>query len=118
MAPDRATSGATFADVLDRVLDKGIVIEARARVLVLGVDVLGVEARVVVASIATYVALAERQRRLAGRGRGLPAPPAGGASSGRLRGEAGCTFEWRRPRRSVRCPYRPGARCALVPSAA
>ena len=44
-----------LADVLDRVLDKGIVIDAAVRVSVAGVELLGVDARVVVASIETYL---------------------------------------------------------------
>jgi NAD(P)H-dependent flavin oxidoreductase YrpB (nitropropane dioxygenase family) len=45
-------------DVLDHVLDKGIVIDAWVRVSVAGIDLLTVEARIVVASIHTYVAWA------------------------------------------------------------
>ena len=49
-------SSADFpADILDRVLDKGIVIDAAVRIAVAGVEVLGVDARVVVASIETYL---------------------------------------------------------------
>ena len=43
-------------DVLDHILDKGIVIDAWIRVALAGIDLLTVEARVVVASIRTYVA--------------------------------------------------------------
>jgi len=46
-------------DVLDHVLDKGIVIDAWMRVWLVGLDVLTVEARVVVASIETYLKHAE-----------------------------------------------------------
>lgn len=42
-------------DVLDRILDKGIVIDASIRVSLAGIDFLTVEARVVVASIETYL---------------------------------------------------------------
>ena len=42
-------------DVLDRVLDKGIIIDAWARVSLGGIDLLTVEARVVVASVETYL---------------------------------------------------------------
>ena len=45
----------SLIDVLDRVLDKGIVIDAWVRVSVAGIDLIAVEARVVVASIATYL---------------------------------------------------------------
>jgi hypothetical protein len=46
-------------DVLDRVLDKGIVIDAWVRVSLVGIDLLTVEARVVVASIDTYIKYSE-----------------------------------------------------------
>lgn len=52
----RATpGGGTLADILDRVLDKGIVIEAWATVSLLGIEILGVKAQVVVASVETYL---------------------------------------------------------------
>jgi len=46
---------ATLIDVLDRILDKGIVIDAWVRVSLVGVDLLTVEARVVLASLETYL---------------------------------------------------------------
>jgi gas vesicle structural protein len=46
-------------DVLDRVLDKGIVIDAWVRLSLVGIDLVTVEARVVVASIATYLQYSE-----------------------------------------------------------
>jgi gas vesicle structural protein len=49
------TSDHVLVDVLDRVLDKGIVIDAAVRVSIVGVELLGVDARVVVASIETYL---------------------------------------------------------------
>jgi gas vesicle structural protein len=52
-------SGATLIEVLDRVLDKGIVIDAHVRVALVGVELLAVEARVVVASIQTYLSHAD-----------------------------------------------------------
>jgi gas vesicle structural protein len=55
MAIERAPSGSSLIDVLDRVLDKGIVIDAWVRLSFVGIDLVTVEARVVVASIATYV---------------------------------------------------------------
>jgi gas vesicle structural protein len=55
MAIERAASGSSLIDVLDRVLDKGIVIDAWVRVSLVGIDLLTVEARIVVASIATYL---------------------------------------------------------------
>jgi hypothetical protein len=44
---------------LDRVLDKGIVIDAWVRVSLVGIDLITVEARVVVASIDTYLKYSE-----------------------------------------------------------
>jgi gas vesicle structural protein len=55
MAIERSPGGSSLIDVLDRVLDKGIVIDAWVRVSLVGIDLLTVEARVVVASIATYL---------------------------------------------------------------
>ena len=59
MAVERTPSGSSLIDVLDRVLDKGIVIDAWVRVSLVGIDLLTVEARVVVASIDTYLRYAE-----------------------------------------------------------
>jgi len=42
-------------DVLDRVLDKGIVIDGWARLSLAGIDLIGLEMKVVVASIETYL---------------------------------------------------------------
>jgi gas vesicle structural protein len=50
----------TFIDVLDRVLDKGIVIKVWGRMSVVGIDLVGLDMRVVVASIDTYVLNADR----------------------------------------------------------
>jgi hypothetical protein len=50
----------TLIDVLDRVLDKGIVIDAWARMSVVGIDLLTVEVKVVVASIETYLIYADK----------------------------------------------------------
>jgi gas vesicle structural protein len=58
MAVERAVA-TSIVDVLDRVLDKGIVIDAWVRVSLVGIDLITVEARVVVASIDTYLRYAE-----------------------------------------------------------
>jgi gas vesicle structural protein len=49
----------TFIDVLDRVLDKGIVMDAWGRVSLVGIDLMGLEMHVVVASIETYLRYAD-----------------------------------------------------------
>lgn len=59
MAVERAPGGTSLIDVLDRVLDKGIVIDAYVRVSLVGIDLVTVEARVVVASIETYLKYSE-----------------------------------------------------------
>lgn len=61
MAIRRSVPGqdGTLIDVLDRVLDKGIVISAWGRVSVVGLDLMGLELRVVVASIETHLRYAE-----------------------------------------------------------
>ncbi|WP_431683167.1 gas vesicle protein GvpJ [Kitasatospora sp. KL5] len=73
---DRPTSS-SFADVVDVILDKGLVIDAYVRVSLIGVELLTVDARVVVASIDTYLRFAEAVNRLglaADDSRGLPEP--------------------------------------------
>ena len=59
MPIERTTGGTSLIDVLDRVLDKGIVIDAWVRVSLVGIDLITVEARVVVASIDTYLKYSE-----------------------------------------------------------
>jgi hypothetical protein len=59
MPVERTSGGTSLIDVLDRVLDKGIVIDAWVRVSLVGIDLITVEARVVVASIDTYIKYSE-----------------------------------------------------------
>ncbi len=59
MARVRNARGGTLADVVDLILDKGIVIDAWVRVSVIGIEILTVEARVVVASVDTYLKYAD-----------------------------------------------------------
>jgi hypothetical protein len=59
MPVERASGTTSLIDVLDRVLDKGIVIDAWVRVSLVGIDLLTVEARIVVASIDTYLKYSE-----------------------------------------------------------
>ena len=56
---ERHSGGTSLIDVLDRVLDKGIVIDAWVRISLVGIDLITVEARIVVASIDTYLKYAE-----------------------------------------------------------
>ncbi len=52
---ERSAGHVSVVDVLDRVLDKGIVIDAWVRVSLVGIDLVSVKARAVVASIDTYI---------------------------------------------------------------
>jgi hypothetical protein len=52
---ERVSGVASYIDVLDRVLDKGIVVDAWIRVSVAGLDLITVEAHVIVASVGTYL---------------------------------------------------------------
>lgn len=61
---NRAPRPSGLADVLDLVLDKGIVIDAYVRLAVIGIEVLTIDARVVIASVDTYLRFAEAVNRL------------------------------------------------------
>src|SRR5262245_58218973 len=65
MPVERTAGGTSLIDVLDRVLDKGIVIDAWVRVSLVGIDLITVEARVVVASIDTYLKYSEAVGQMA-----------------------------------------------------
>lgn len=54
-----SAGGGTLYDVIDLILDKGIVIDAWVRVSLVGIEVLTVEARVVIASVDTYLKYAD-----------------------------------------------------------
>jgi hypothetical protein len=69
MPVERAAGGTSLIDVLDRVLDKGIVIDAWVRVSLVGIDLITVEARVVVASIDTYLKYSEAVGQATSAGR-------------------------------------------------
>lgn len=60
----RAPSSAGLYDVLDLILDKGIVIDAFVRVSLVGIELLTVDLRVVIASVDTYLRYAEGAERL------------------------------------------------------
>jgi hypothetical protein len=61
---NRAPRPSSLADVLDVVLDKGIVIDAYVRVAVVGIELLTIDARIVIASVDTYLRFAEAVNRL------------------------------------------------------
>src|ERR1700736_468428 len=79
---ERAPGGTSLIDVLDRILDKGIVIDAWIRVSLVGIDLITVEARVVVASIDTYLRYAEALGITSTAARPGTMPPSTGGSIG------------------------------------
>jgi hypothetical protein len=60
----RAPSPSGLADVLDLILDKGLVIDAYIRVSVIGIELVTIDARIVIASVDTYLRFAEQVNRL------------------------------------------------------
>ena len=74
-AVERRGETSSLADVVGTILDKGVVIDIFARVSLVGIEVLRIDARVVVASVDTYLRFAEAANRLelgAGEPSGLP----------------------------------------------
>jgi gas vesicle structural protein len=59
MAVEKVNSSSSLAEVIDRILDKGIVIDAWVRVSLVGIELLSIEARVVISSVETYLKYAE-----------------------------------------------------------
>jgi hypothetical protein len=60
----RAPSPSGLADVIDLILDKGLVIDAYVRVAVIGIELVTIDARIVIASVDTYLRFAEQVNRL------------------------------------------------------
>jgi len=59
MALKKSVDASSLAEVIDRILDKGIVIDVWARVALVGIELLAIEARVVIASVETWICYAE-----------------------------------------------------------
>ena len=59
MAVEKAIASSSLVEVIDRILDKGVVVDAWVRVSLVGIEILAIEARVVVASVETYLKYAE-----------------------------------------------------------
>jgi len=72
----RAPSPSGLYDVLDLILDKGLVIDLYVRVSLIGIEILTIDARIVIASVDTYLRFAEATNRLdlaeTGSGQTLP----------------------------------------------
>src|SRR5437867_6463252 len=84
MTPKVVRPGPSQVEIFDRVLDKGIVIDAWARVSVVGIELLTVDTRVVVASIATYFEHSDALAQLPNTGAPASRVFAAGASTAHL----------------------------------
>jgi hypothetical protein len=102
MPVERASGGTSLVDVLDRVLDKGIVIDAWVRVSLVGIDLITVEARVVVASIDTYLKYAEAVGQVGTASRPILEPTT--ATIEVARGDEAVQVELETPRARRRVP--------------
>jgi hypothetical protein len=75
-----------LADVIEIILDKGLVIDAYVRVSLIGIEILTIDARIVIASVDTYLRFAEAVGRLnlaeTGNSQGLPELVEGMTESG------------------------------------
>jgi len=60
----RSPSPSGLYDVLDLILDKGLVIDVYVRVSLIGIEILTIDARIVIASVDTYLRFAEAVNRL------------------------------------------------------
>ena len=59
MAMQTSTQGSSLAELVDRILDKGLVIDAWVRVSLVGIELLALETRVTIASVDTFLKYAE-----------------------------------------------------------
>lgn len=59
MAVEKVNSSSSLAEVIDRILDKGVVIDLWVRVSLVGIELIAIEARIVLASVETYLKYAE-----------------------------------------------------------
>ena len=59
MAVEKAIASSSLVEVIDRILDKGVVVDAWVRVSLVGIELLAIEARVVVAGVDTFLKYAE-----------------------------------------------------------
>ncbi len=59
MAVEKTIGSSSLVEVIDRILDKGVVIDAWVRISLVGIELLAIEARVVVASVEPYLKYAD-----------------------------------------------------------
>lgn len=115
MAINKLAPTLSTTDVLDRVLDKGIVVEAEIRIAVAGIELITVSALVRIASFETwdrYVASTGRRARKRAPGN-VPESDAADAHRVRLRCADGCTFERRASALVIRDGVFARQRCAV-----
>jgi hypothetical protein len=87
-------SGGTLSDVVGLILDKGLVIDIYVRVSLVGIEALTIDARMVIASVETYLRFAEAAQRLDLDAHGKPGLPdvlggVAGGLTGLIHGAAG-----------------------------
>ena len=58
-AVNKTNDSSSLAEVIDRILDKGVVVDVWARVSLVGIEILAIEARVVIAGVDTFLKYAE-----------------------------------------------------------
>lgn len=125
MAIQRTSPTLSTTDVLDRVLDKGLVIDVELHIAVAGIELVTVNALVKIASFETWDRHTEKERRRRERRLRDTAQATtrlAGTHRVRLRCEDGCTFERRASSLVVRsgrfehqrCAVTPGVRCAVT----
>ena len=56
---EKTNASSSLVEVIDRILDKGIVVDALVRVSLVGIEILSIEARVVIASVETFLKYAK-----------------------------------------------------------
>ena len=59
MAVEKTMASSSLVEVVDRILDKGVVVDAWVRVSLVGIELLAIEARVTVAGVETFLKYAE-----------------------------------------------------------
>lgn len=59
MAVEKAIASSSLVEVVDRILDKGIVIDAWVRISLVGIELVAIEARIVCASVETFLKYSE-----------------------------------------------------------
>lgn len=64
MPLERVPASGAYLEVLERVLDKGIVIDAEVRISLIGLELVRIDVQVVIASVETYIASGDVIKRI------------------------------------------------------